>query len=255
MSPVGKQLQSYMREAAKAIGTGSGGDGSREGAMSRGSKTMFLRDNGETGVGVRAGRGIADGRHFLLAVHVRVGDTHAFETINAGKLDRRLKKGGPSDFPWDDYFLCVQRVAVLSLADAGLANRQSTSDLPALLPFVRLSWYIATDWSPEGVTTSTPLWKAAERVFGGGMYNSTLLAPAAGGALHTSAHSHPTPLSFAEFRFGVQRVLLEHSILSRADYVFHAHSTFSETAADISLTNSISVALTERIGQAGMCKP
>jgi len=186
---------------------------------------------------------------------VRVGDAYSFKTINARKLDRRFKEGGPSAFPWDDYFQCVQRVAVLFLADAGLAERQSTSDWPTLLPFVRLSWYIATDWSPGGVTTSTPLWKAAERVFGGGMYNSTLLVPAAGGALHTSADSHPTNLSLAEFRFGIQRVLLEHSIISRADYVFHAHSTFSETAADISLTNSIFVALTERIGQAGMCRP
>eukprot|EP00965_Chrysotila_dentata_P248471 6208352-Pleurochrysis_carterae.AAC.1 len=55
MSPVGKQFQSYMREAAKAVGTGSGGDsgrsrrhpGSREDAMSRGSETNFLRGNGK----------------------------------------------------------------------------------------------------------------------------------------------------------------------------------------------------------------
>jgi len=265
-SPVGRQLHSYMHQVANDVGTYSRGNvdkrshaGSDVKTRNTGRKTASESSNEDVGTidgadgGSRASRSMAESRHLLLALHVRVGDGHAFESLGTRKSDNRLKKSKPDIFPWEDYFLCVQRVAVLFLADSGMAKQQSNSDV--LPPSVRLSWYIATDWSPGGMTTGTPLWKAAERVFNGGMYNSTLLAPAAGSSVHTSAHSHPTNVSAAQFQFGVRRVLFEHVILSRADYIFNSHSTFSATAAEVGLTNAIEVGLTERIGGADSCKP
>eukprot|EP00965_Chrysotila_dentata_P017280 573579-Pleurochrysis_carterae.AAC.1 len=233
-STVGMQLKTYLRDVARIVDVESDGNAAGRGEDDDGSSDYYLPGHAN--------------RTILLAVHVRVGDMHAFAEAGG---DSRLQ-GEIASFPWDTYFQCVWRIAMRNLASAGFTMPNLTTRQPVLLPWVHLRWYIATDWSLHGSTTRTALWKAAEHILDNRACHSILLPPVAGGAIHTASNV-PTNLSTADFRRGVQRVLLEHALLSRADYLFHTPSSFSGSAAAISLRPSVVVDLMEASGRTGTC--
>eukprot|EP00965_Chrysotila_dentata_P082124 2710278-Pleurochrysis_carterae.AAC.1 len=99
------QLHSYMHQVANNAGTYSRGNvdkrshaGSDVKTRNTGHKNASESSNEDVGTidgpdgGSRASRSMAESHHLLLALHVRVGDGHAFESLGTRKSDNRLKK-------------------------------------------------------------------------------------------------------------------------------------------------------------------
>jgi hypothetical protein len=160
-----------------------------------------------------------------VVLHVRVGNSVWVPTHK----DVRTSVP-PSEFAWKGFFECAKATAAAFLRRSGVRRTRRQ---------LRLHWYVATDWSACLANASAVLGTDGNSVFLTPIEGEAILS----GSLRTNSTT-AGPLEqehLAKWRRETHKVFAEHTIMAQADLLLFAASSYSATAAMISLLPALYV--------------